>query len=153
MGERVCRAIISVTFVLVQQSTRLEFCFQISYWLPVSSHCALHSPSYSFLSLSKLSPSYRNINSVESTSAIPCKCSGICSCILSSQNNRSNSQLEPGDAELSEPGCSFLLFLTDTERVLTSPLDFLACNIQPWTELWWTESCISSQNIKQLNPT
>lgn len=153
VGERVCRAITSITFVLVQQSMRLELCVQISYWLFVSSHCALHFPWYSFLSVSKLSPSYRNINSVESTSAISWKCWGICSCILSSQNKRSNSQLEPRDVELFELSCSCLLFPRDTEHVLTSPLDFLACNTQSWAELWWTELCISSQNIKQLNPT
>lgn len=67
--------------------------------------------------------------------------------------HRSNSQLEPRDAKLSELSCSCLLFLTDIERVLTSPLDFLACNIQSWAELWWTEFHISSQNIKQINPT
>lgn len=119
----------------------------------VWSHSALHFPSYSFLSVSKLSPGYRNINSVEPMSAISCKCWGICSGILSSQKHRSNSQLEPRDAELSELSCSCLLFLTDIERVLISPLDFLACNIQSWAELWWTEFCISSQNIKQINPT
>lgn len=151
LWERGCAELSSPSSVLVQQSTRLEFCIQISYWLSVWSHSALHFPSYAFLSVCKLSPGYSNCW----VKILLSQCQPF---LVSAEEyavvkHRSNSQLEPRDAKLSELSCSCFLFLTDIERVLTSPLDFLACNIQSWAELWWTEFRISSQNIKQINPT
>lgn len=71
--------------------------------------------------------------------------------IFSSQKTRSNSQLGTRDAVLSDPHCfSCSLPFTDTECVLTSPLYLLACGVQSWIALRWSESCIFLQNRKQL---
>lgn len=71
-------------------------------------------------------------NSARPAPAILLKSCRIHGCSLSSQNNRSSSQLGIRDAVLSDPRCcSFLLSFTGMECVLTSPLHVLACSNNP----------------------